>query len=96
LDNSSYKSGIHPAAHIHIGLDNDIRIGLEREFTPLAFLLFVIRHMYPRNWENLLNSTISKTLSKKLHADLPKIETKYFGEHEKCDLYFNIPSNHKL
>jgi hypothetical protein len=52
--------------------------------------------MYPRNWENLLNSTISKTLSKKLHADLPKIETKYFGEHEKCDLYFNIPSNHKL
>ncbi|MBT9100546.1 DUF2290 domain-containing protein [Methylovulum psychrotolerans] len=96
FDTDSYKSGIHPAAHIHIGLDNNIRIGLEREFTPLAFLLFVIRHMYPTNWENLLNSSMRNNISKKLHTDLLKVETKYFGEHEKCDLYFNIPSSHRF
>ncbi len=91
LDNNSYKTGVHPAAHIHIGLDNHIRIGLERELTPLAFLLFVIRQMYPRNWENLLESSISKTLPKKLHVELPKIGNQFFGIHEKSDFYFNIP-----
>lgn len=92
LDNNSYKTGVHPAAHIHIGLDNHIRIGLERELTPLAFLLFVIRQMYPRNWENLLESSISKTLPKKLHVELPKIGNQFFGIHEKSDFYFNVPN----
>lgn len=86
-DVKSYKTGIHPAAHIHIGLDNQIRIGMERQLTPLAFLLFVIRQMYPENWKRLLDNPISSTLPRKTHLDLEMVSKKYFGSHEKSDLY---------
>jgi hypothetical protein len=87
FDGGSFRTGVHPAAHIHIGLDNPIRIGLGKQLTPLAFLLFVIRQMYPENWERLLNNSVHRTLPNKLHINLEKVDDKYFGEHEKSDLY---------
>jgi hypothetical protein len=87
FDDKSFRSGVHPAAHIHIGLNNQIRIGLERQLTPLAFLLIIIRQMYPEHWERLLNNPVHKTLPQKLHINLEKVPINCFGDHEKCDLY---------
>ncbi len=54
VDKQAYKAGWHPMAHLHIGLDNGIRIALRRKLSPLAFSLFVMRHMYPESWVRLL------------------------------------------
>jgi hypothetical protein len=86
-DEGSYRAGVHPAAHLHIGIDNDIRIGLDREMNPLAFLLFVIRQRYPSNWEHLLKSSMEKNLAKYIRDSLPGIAPKYqqpFDKHELC------------
>jgi hypothetical protein len=54
-DPPAYNSGSHPLAHIHIGLDNDVRIGMRRIMSPTAFALFVMRHMYPECWRRVLD-----------------------------------------
>jgi hypothetical protein len=53
-DAGSYRAGAHPAAHIHIGLDNEIRIATNK-MSAVSFLLFVMRQIYPLCWERLLS-----------------------------------------
>ena len=44
----------HPIGHIHIGIENEIRIGTDCAFNPMSFILFCLRQMYPDNWNKLL------------------------------------------
>lgn len=55
LDPVAYRAGVHPLAHLHVGLGNNVRIGLRKRMTRLSFLLFVMRQMYPACWERLIN-----------------------------------------
>lgn len=87
LDKNSYRKGVHPAAHVHIGISNNIRIGLRRELTPLAFFLFVIRQMYPINWEFLLDSTIGSTVHKKIRNDLAELAEDYYCKKDEHEHY---------
>lgn len=52
---AAYREGVHPAAHIHIGSGNSIRLATDRLMTPLAFVLFVVRQLYPAQWVELLS-----------------------------------------
>ena len=54
MDASAYATCLHPAAHIHVGLENEIRLAVRREMRPVAFFLFVMRQMYPSSWRCLL------------------------------------------
>jgi hypothetical protein len=38
-----YRCGVHPAAHVHFGLANEIRLCSKRIMNPVSFTLFVIR-----------------------------------------------------
>lgn len=87
LDRRSYKSGLHPAAHIHIGLDNEIRIGLEREMTDVSFLLFVLRQRYPLNWERLIHSNYGINLERLIRHSLPTLEAKYRESLDQREVY---------
>jgi hypothetical protein len=87
FDQHAYRPGIHPAAHLHIGYGNEIRIGLRREMTPLAFLLFVVRQRYPANWESLLDSSIGSQLESFIRKTLPPIAAKYFCDYDSRELY---------
>lgn len=53
---ASYKPGWHPASHIHIGQNMNIRIGCNHVLTPFAFVLFVIRQVYNEHWRELINT----------------------------------------
>jgi hypothetical protein len=53
FDPSGYKPGVHPIAHIHIGLENAVRISTNR-MSATSFVLFVMRQMYPESWARLL------------------------------------------
>lgn len=50
----SYDPISHPIGHVHIGLNNHIRIGTDRILNPISFLLFCLRQMYPDNWKDLI------------------------------------------
>ena len=42
-DPQGYNKGSHPIGHIHIGLDNQVRIGFNRKMNKVSFLLFLIK-----------------------------------------------------
>lgn len=85
-DFGSYRSGVHPAAHLHIGLDNDVRLGLPREMTPFAFLLFVIRQKYPANWERVLDSNLAPALQHNVRNALIPLPEQYWQAADRCEM----------
>jgi hypothetical protein len=46
-----YREGAHPAAHLHMGYESDMRLAVDAMLLPLQFVLFVIRHFYVTTWE---------------------------------------------
>lgn len=85
IDKNAYKPGSHPFAHMHIGLDNSIRIALRRKVSPLAFSLFVMRHMYPESWVQLLSFSDKFKLSKILRDGLEPVEETYWKDSDKYE-----------
>ncbi len=49
-----YQCGLHPAAHIHFGHDNSIRVACKKLMKPQSFTLFILRQFYPDFWKNFL------------------------------------------
>ena len=49
-DQKDYMPMIHSYTHLHIGLNNSIRIPFRCEVTPLAFVLFVLQQVYYDKW----------------------------------------------
>lgn len=54
-----YKPMVHPYAHLHIGLNNSIRIPLKREITPIGFVVFILQHVYYDTWVKEIKNTDS-------------------------------------
>ncbi len=74
---STFNPISHPIAHIHIGLDNSIRIGTDCKLTPLSFLLFCLRQMYPNYWKSIFNNSKFKPHKKHIRKKPPLIKPKY-------------------
>jgi hypothetical protein len=49
-----YRCGVHPSGHLHVGRENDVRIGCAHILEPIGFLYFVLRQRYPTAWSKLL------------------------------------------
>lgn len=47
------KGMYHPLSHIHIGHNNNVRIGIDRILTPEKFILFILMNIYPKIWEQI-------------------------------------------
>ena len=89
LDYGSYKEGRHPAAHIHFGLDNEVRVGLKRLMTPESFVLFIIRQAYPDAWTKLLDSSLGSKIEKKIRNSLIEVDDNYWNPKDNRELYLN-------
>lgn len=85
-DPKGYNEGVHPVGHIHIGLDNEIRLRVGKEMNPLAFLLFVIRHRYPRNWEFLIKSSFHNRIEAFVRHSLVSIGPGYCKPLDKLEM----------
>lgn len=85
-DANGYRKGAHPYAHIHLGLDNDIRLGLRKLMTPTSFTLFVMRQMYPQAWENLIEHHAEMRLAKLLRNDCSNVGENYWHELDGLEL----------
>lgn len=83
---SLYKSGVHPAAHLHVGCGNEIRIGAQRLLMPLSFCLFVVRQMYPEYWKRFLELSDAVALCRAIREDLESVDAKFFAERDKMEM----------
>ncbi|WP_374151337.1 DUF2290 domain-containing protein [Xanthomonas sp. WHRI 7065] len=84
-DERGYKTGVHPAAHLHIGLQNQIRLH-SNKMTPLSFVLFVMRQMYPECWTNLIYRSDEKVLSNIIRSEKTKVNQKFLQNLDAIEL----------
>lgn len=78
------KESIHAYTHLHIGLNNNIRIPVGKYMTPLSFTVFVIRHVYLELWVEGLKKEIINLDHKHLCEDLP---ANLWTAEERKDFY---------
>ena len=78
------NENIHAYTHLHIGLNNNIRIPVGMHLTPYAFTLFVLRHVYYDIWVNCIRKGIIKPDHKSQCEDLPE---EYWTNEEKKFFY---------
>lgn len=83
-----YKEGLHACAHLHIGVDSEIRIPFDKIIRPLAFVDFVIKHTYKEKWDKaFITNEKFKNLINNLKNQSEKIEETDFTTNEKLQLY---------
>lgn len=78
------NENIHAYTHLHIGLNNNIRIPVGRYMTPLAFTMFVIRHVYYDIWVDAVRRS-QMTFDYKNKCDT--LPAELWTELEKKDFY---------
>lgn len=81
-----YEPGVHPAAHLHIGSGNEIRLYTRRLMLPLSFVLFVLRQMYPESWRCFLSLEGAPTLGRCVRDDLEQVDAKFSGSLDMLQL----------
>ncbi|BAH75361.1 DUF2290 domain-containing protein [Solidesulfovibrio magneticus] len=81
-----HNPGIHPASHLHIGFRNDIRLGCGILFTPVMFVLFIVRQTYPILWQSMLSKGGSP-LAERECRNLSLVNTIYLHDHDKYEPY---------
>jgi len=83
-DEESYNPGLHPAAHFHLGFNNDTRIGIHYIMSPKSFLYFILRQLYPEYWNIALKKKLISPYIKKL---APINQKKFYNSPDELELY---------
>ena len=86
-DFSEYDSSKHPISHLHIGMDQTVRIPIARILTPQEFTILILRNIYFENWTKVLNSESYIQILNKSKKDNNILEDEYFKASEKWHLY---------
>ncbi len=84
-----YKPGRHPASHMHIGFENEIRIGCERILDPLSFTAFVIRQHYPEIWHKKILKSHTNFIESSIRNSLPLVSDRYSSEYDKFEMHLH-------
>lgn len=88
VSKSEYSMGTHAYAHMHIGINTDIRIPVDKIIKPLAFVDFIIKHMYKNYWDRAyLNDSKFKQKVDELKKESETIEIDLFTDTEKRLIY---------
>lgn len=88
-DGHNYNQIYHPLCHLHVGINNNIRIATDKFMTPLMFFHFIIKNYFPdtffyRDKKGIMQVNPIITLPKKTCVSVP---TKLF-ENEELLLHF--------
>lgn len=87
LDPLGYRPGVHPLAHMHVGLQNNVRLGISKKLTPLAFVFFVMRQSYPDSWERLLKHAEAVNADRKIRAECPDVDAAMWLPHDRVEYH---------
>lgn len=87
-DYDAYKKDpLHPISHLHIGVEEDVRLPISRILTPQAFILIVIRNMYLDYWKQAQSNTIIMDIVNHTKQQCPNLGLDKFTEFEKLQSY---------
>lgn len=78
------NENIHAYTHLHVGLNNSIRIPVSLHLTPLAFTMFVVRHVYYDVWVDAVRTGFIKGGHK---AQCQALPPEMWTNEEKLFLY---------
>jgi len=78
LDHKGYAPLIHSYSHIHIGLNQNLRIPCNKILTPDKFTIFSVKNSYYNEW-------------KKGFDTIPKLDQEILASKNRCD---NLPVNY--
>lgn len=79
-----YREGLHPAGHLHFGVDCEIRLAVRKVLNPISFVMFVVRQHYPLRWEEFLRREDAEMRAREVRANLDDVPEALF---KKRDLY---------
>jgi hypothetical protein len=89
-----YTSGRHPASHLHIGHQSEIRIATGRLLKPTSFVCLIARQCYPRAWEAFLRSNEDAPRHcRQVHEELTPVSATYFQTFDLLETGFDLPRN---
>lgn len=83
----AYREGVHPAAHLHFGIENQVRVCTRRQMSCVSFVLFIVRQFYPRQWEALLVSDAWKDIFREVREHAIPVADKYFTGNDLSELH---------
>lgn len=85
---SAYVAGKHPAAHLHFGFGNNIRIATKHILRPLSFVLFIVRQNYPNKWQELLSWPDAELLGREIRTNLDTVSSDYWQPLDLLEMHF--------
>jgi len=86
-DEAGYKELVHHTSHLHIGQNNNIRIGTIKEISPLSFSALIINYFYLNIWENVIENNELKTKILSVKNQCDNLSDEYFSRAEKQYFY---------
>jgi hypothetical protein len=86
---TDYDSGRHPASHLHIGHNNEIRVGCERILNPVSFIAFVIRQQYPEIWKSVVLPSHLHLCKKSIRDAIPSVPIEFKSENDRFEMHLD-------
>lgn len=86
FDVDAYEEAVHPSSHVHIGDENKLRIGTEKVWKPISFLLFIVRQCYPEEWKNLIKIQEADIWAKNVRDNLEEAPFVLEGRIDKMEI----------
>lgn len=85
----SYIEGLHPVSHLHVGFNSNIRIGIKKILSPIAFTFFLLRQYYPSFWKVFYEKEENKVRIMNAFKKQVMIEERYFNEMDDLEYYLD-------
>lgn len=86
-DHRTYTEFLHSLAHLHINVNSEIRIPLNKVLTPLAFCCFVLKHVYYHHWKDFTAKDSFAKFKGKLRESLFDHPSSYWSDEDELNLY---------
>ncbi|MFJ5445088.1 DUF2290 domain-containing protein [Methylobacillus methanolivorans] len=95
-NSNQYKSGCHPASHLHLGTFGEDRWTIHKKLTPYVFALIIAKHYFGEHWEAITEFDVAGIrLSNEFDMNLFREKTEcsitpvhMFTDHETRGFYF--------
>lgn len=81
-----YRSGVHPASHLHFGFENEIRVATKRIMKPLSFALLTVRQRYPKKWLELLAMDDDRVICRSVRTAIDEVHADYWQDDDSHEL----------
>lgn len=86
-ESKTYTKFLHSLAHLHININSEIRIPLDKVVTPLAFCCFVLKHVYYDKWKEISSDKDFTIYRNKLRETLCEHPNDFWCEEDGLNLH---------